>query len=87
MTLKSLISSVALAAALGLGSAPGALAQEEPNIGNLTPAEKTQLEDQCRQLQNSTEDSSAEADSENDDDDQATFKVSTAFCTKLGVTG
>lgn len=88
MTIKSLISSVALAAALGFGSAAGALAQvEEPNVNNLTPAEKTQLEDQCRQLQNDTEDSSSESDSENDDDDQGAFKVSEAFCAQLGVTG
>lgn len=54
MTFKSIVSPIAIAAAIALGTTSFAVAQDgaapaDPiNVESLTPAERTQLEDWCR---------------------------------------
>ena len=85
MTLKTLVSALALSTVLALGSPP-VFAQSQPvDISDLTPAQRTQLEDQCRQMAND-DNASANSDSDDsDDDNNAPFKVSRAYCFDIGI--
>ena len=95
MSLKSLISPLAVAAVLAIGSALPASAaildrgnfivqfERSPSVdqSSLSPAQRTQLEDQCRQRQ---ADSNDDIDSD-DDESSAPFRASAAFCASIGL--
>ena len=96
MTLRSLVLPLAVAAALALGSASPASAaifggnvviQYTPSRtidpASLTPAERTFLEDQCRQRQS---DSFDEFDSRNDSEFAGTrLRANAAYCARIGL--
>ena len=94
MTFKSLISPLAIAAVLALGSAlPASAAIFGGNVtiqfrpsrmidqSSLTPAQRTQLEDQCRQRQSDTFD---EFDSRHDSEFAGTsLRANAAYCASI----
>jgi hypothetical protein len=96
MTFKSFISPLAVAAVLALGSAlPASAAIFGGNVtiqytpsrmidqSSLTPAQRTLLEDQCRQRQS---DSFDEFDSRNDGEFAATtLRANAAYCASIGL--
>ena len=94
MTLKSLISPLAAAAVLAIGSALPAsaalfdsgrlviLERDHPvTLSSLSPAQRTQLEDQCRQRQADSNDDITS----DDDESSAPVRASAAFCTSIGL--
>jgi hypothetical protein len=101
MTLNSIVMPLAVAAVLAVGSAPPASAaifggdfgiQFRPSQpidqSSLTPAERTQLEDQCRSMQ--TENAQGISNSQFQDDDNnsgvgVNVRATRQYCIEIGI--
>jgi Spy/CpxP family protein refolding chaperone len=99
MTLKSIIAPLALAVTLALGSALPASAaffdgdfviqfKQRPPIdqSSLTPAQRTQLEDQCRAMQAEDSQGTSHSQFDNDTDNTAAhIKANRQYCIDIGI--
>jgi hypothetical protein len=92
MNLKSLIAPVAIAGLLAFGTLPASAAlfdgarisfqtHHDVNLSSLTPAQRTQLEDQCRRMQSDTFSNGRDKDAES----SAPFRANAADCAAIGL--